>query len=237
MIINSIRNTDLIPNLEIVKDEPSSTAQFLLSISSKKSTIVDSLNMARNYVDRILEDPDDLVRNLEGLTVAQNSMSSVILSLQQQPMTLDYIYVANPDEKLPNEKTNFFEKLIVTWENFLRSFRVDYDNVGGIMEGDYEVIKVWIARGREWSEAIKAMVDEQFTAKSKIAVSMNVLPASQLNAGAVNVLLLSMSSGTAPDVGLAVAAGSPVEFAIRDAVVDLSKFDDFDEISQNSYRS
>lgn len=222
---------DLVPNLTMLRDKLIKHSDFLLSISSKKSSIVDSLNMARNYIERILKDPDDLVRQLDGLTVAQNSMSSAILSLQQQPLTLDYIYVANPDEKLVNKKSNVFQKLIVTWENFLRSFRVDYDNVGGVMEGDYEVIKVWISRGREWSEAIKAMVDEQFTEQSNIAVSMNVLPASQLNAGAVNVLLLSMHSGTAPDVGLGVAASSPVEFAIRDAVVDLSKFDDFDEVA------
>jgi len=222
---------DLFPNLEVLKENLIEHSRFLLSISSKKSTIIDSINMARTYVEKILKFPEDIVRNLDGLTVAQNAMSSAILSLQQQPLSIDYIYVANPDEKLPNKKSNFFEKMIVTWENFLRSFRVDYDNVGGVMDGDFEVIKVWIARGREWSEAIKDMVDEQFTEKSKIAVSMNVLPASQLNAGAVNVLLLSMSSGTAPDVGLAVAASSPVEFAIRDAVVDLSQFDDFNEVT------
>ncbi|HBN83607.1 MAG TPA: hypothetical protein DDZ89_07145, partial [Clostridiales bacterium] len=65
---------DLVPNLQMLRSNLQAHATFLLSISTKKSTIVDSLNMARNYIDRILDEPDELVRNLEGLTVAQNSM-------------------------------------------------------------------------------------------------------------------------------------------------------------------
>jgi len=44
--------------------------------------------------------------------------------------------------------------------------------------------------------------------------------------------MLSITSGRAPDVALGVAGSSPVEFAIRDAVVDLKSYPDFPEIEK-----
>jgi len=42
--------------------------------------------------------------------------------------------------------------------------------------------------------------------------------------------MLSITSGKAPDVALGVDITSPVEFAIRDQVYDLSEMDGFDEV-------
>jgi len=102
----------------------------------------------------------------------------------------------------------------------------DYDNIGSVYDYQIEtneVIDVWISRGKEWAEIIKEMADEDFTPNTGIGIKINVLPASQLEAGAVNALLLAICSGKAPDVALSVGANSPVEFAIRDAVVDLTQ--------------
>ena len=118
-------------------------------------------------------------------------------------------------------------------QQFLVSFSKDYDNVGGVLGEDVVVtdtIEVWIARGTEWAEVIKEMADESFTPESGIAIKVNVLPASQLNAGQVNALMLSITSGKAPDVALGVDVTSPVEFAIRDQAYDLSQFEGFEEV-------
>lgn len=88
-----------------------------------------------------------------------------------------------------------------------------------------------MARGTEWAELIKQMGDEEFTKATGIGINVNILPEGQLNAGNVNALMLAISSGNEPDIALGVAPGSPVEFAIRHAVYDLSLFSDFDEIA------
>ncbi|NMA83971.1 MAG: extracellular solute-binding protein, partial [Epulopiscium sp.] len=66
---------------------------------------------------------------------------------------------------------------------------------------------------------------------------LNVLPAGQLGAGSVNTLMLSITSGRAPDVALGVEYKSPVEFAFRDAVVDLTQFADYKEVEERFYPS
>ena len=81
------------------------------------------------------------------------------------------------------------------------------------------------------------MIEEDFTPRTGIRVNMNVVPSGQLNSGNVNVLLLSIISGSAPDVALSVEARSPVEFAFREAVTDLMKFPDYEEIAKRFYPS
>ena len=140
-----------------------------------------------------------------------------------------------PSEEWKQEKANVLQKLKFSFLNFLASFKKDYNSIGSILKDDTEVkstINVWIARGTEWAEIIKEMADEEFTPQTGILVNINVLPASQLHAGNVNALMLSIISGRAPDVGMGLDSGSPVEFAIRNAVYDLAEFDDFNEVSK-----
>jgi len=59
-----------------------------------------------------------------------------------------------------------------------------------------------------------------------------VLPSGQLTAAAVNPLMLAVSAGNAPDVALSVTSNLPVEYAIRNAVVDLSTFEGYEEIEK-----
>ena len=61
--------------------------------------------------------------------------------------------------------------------------------------------------------------------------------AGQLTTGSVNTIMLSVTSGTAPDVALSVEYNLPGEFAFRDAVVDLSQFEDFEEVASQFYAS
>ena len=113
------------------------------------------------------------------------------------------------------------------------SFVKDYDSISGSSTVDAkESIDVWIARGTEWAALIKELADAEWTPASNVSVNMNILPASQLNAGAVNALMLSIVSGKAPDVAMGVDPSSPVEFAIRDAVQDLSGMKNFDKVKE-----
>lgn len=119
--------------------------------------------------------------------------------------------------------------------NFFNSFFKDYDSVLGVSAGDYEVhttIDVWIGRGKDWGMLLKQMADEDFTPKTGIGIRLNILPAGQLGAGSVNAMLLAISSGRAPDVGLATSTNSIGEFALRNAVVDLSGLEGFAEVRE-----
>lgn len=208
---------------------------LLMSLSNRRPAMANNFLTIKNQLQRMLKDPFSIAGKLEQLNNALTSLTAWYQDIQNQPLVVDYFLVGSPDDKWKNDRSGLFSKIKASIGNFLISFKKDYDNIGSILDESTEIkakIDVWVSRGTEWVELIKEMADEDFTPKTGIYVNMNVMPASQLNAGAVNALMLAISSGKAPDVAMGVDSQSPVEFAIRDAVHDLSKFENFETVAE-----
>ncbi len=204
-----------------------------VKMSDKTPAMANNFLSIRTDIEKMLKDPFTIAKRYSALEDAQTGLSEWYQSLQYVPLVIDEFYVGNPDETWKNVHSNFFQRLGITFKQFFTSFTKDYDNVGSVLSEDVVVtdtIDVWIARGTEWAEVIKEMADEDFTPRTGIAINVNVLPSTQLDAGNVNAIMLSITSGKAPDVALGVDATSPVEFAIRDQVYDLSQFEGFEEV-------
>lgn len=206
---------------------------YTKEMSEKTPAMANNFLTIKAQIEEMVEDPFSIAKKTGDLQTSQTSLSEWFLSLQSGPLVIDSFYVGSPNEKWVSKTSNAFQRFGVTMKQFFVSFTKDYDNVGSVLSDDVVVtdtINVWIARGTEWAEVIKEMADEDFTPQTGIAINVNVLPASQLNAGQVNALMLSITSGKAPDVALGVDITSPVEFAIRDQVYDLSKMPGFEEV-------
>ncbi len=204
-------------------------------ISGRTTSVASNLLTIKAQFEEMLSNPFRIASKISNISSAQTSMGTWYTDLQSQPLLLDYIEVCSPDTEIVTPKASFFQKLFISVQSFILSFFKDYDNVNDFQGEDnqyHSAITVWVSRGTEWAELIKEMADEDFTPETGIKVKLNILPAGQLNAGSVNVLMLSMVSGTAPDVALATDVTSPFEFAVRDAVYDLSQFEDFDSVSE-----
>ena len=221
------------------------TADILSGISNETTSME---NNYRQIIDQLLffaEDVDRIPRALSDLDNAQSNLGTYISSMEKCPMSVDYIVIASPEEKVKVRSSTIFERLMVTGENFIASFYKDYDSVGLIVDenaadmDEVIVLDVWIGRGTEWGEILKEMCDEVFTPMTggRIVVNLHVLPSGQLATGSVNTILLSVTSGTAPDVALSVDYNLPGEFAFREAVVDLTQFEDFEEVAGQFYES
>src|SRR5690606_37565835 len=61
---------------------------------------------------------------------------------------------------------------------------------------------------------------------------LNVVPKSALDPNAQSVILLAAASGHAPDIAMGVDQQLPVEFAIRGGILDISQFDNFEEVTK-----
>lgn len=116
------------------------------------------------------------------------------------------------------------------------SFVIDYNNIGSVTDDkDKESITLWIGSGRDQANVIKSLVDESFTNETGIGVNVQLVD--------MTTLLKATLVGEGPDVAIQVAntngvAGAvlatgndtPVNYGIRNAVLDLSRFDDVDEV-------
>ncbi|GIP31888.1 ABC transporter substrate-binding protein [Paenibacillus sp. J2TS4] len=231
------RIPNLLDDLSAITEQLRFQVNEIQQLSGKNPAIVQSLKMIEDQFERMIRNPDSIPAQLEDMTNSQAQLGNWLLSLKEAPLVVDYLIIASSDTAWPKAMSNVFQRSLSTFQNFLNSFTKDYNSIGDAFavgeEGeDTVVIDVWVGNGREWAELIKDLADEAFTPETGISVNMNTIPAGQLAVGGVNTLLLAASSGKAPDVAVSVDGLLPVEFAIRDAVVNLNQFADYEEVSQ-----
>ncbi|HHY83478.1 MAG TPA: extracellular solute-binding protein [Clostridiales bacterium] len=226
----------LLDDFTLLAERMQQKMDILERVSRRRPSMYNNFKMIKNQLEEMVDDPFTIPKRLQDLNNALTSLSSWYLVLQDQPLMVDYFHVSPYDEKWPDGKSTLLQRIKATWFNLINSFYKDYDNVAGFYNEEVideeDVITVWISRGMEWGEILKEIADEDFTPKTGKHIKMNILPPSQLEAGAVNALMLAITSGKAPDVALGVGANSPVEFAIRNAVADLTQFENYEEVEK-----
>ena len=223
------------------------SADLLASISNETTSMENNFRQIIDQLHFFSEDVDRIPKALSDLDNAQSNLGTYISTIEKCPMAMDYLMLSSPDVTMDIATSiatsNFLQRMAVTGENFLASFTKDYDSVGLIVDDsgaknqETTVLNVWIARGTEWGEILKELADEEFTPKTGIVINLHVLPTGQLSTGSVNTIMLSVASGTAPDVALSVEYNLPNEFAFREAVCDLSQFPGFEDVTKNFYPS
>jgi ABC-type glycerol-3-phosphate transport system substrate-binding protein len=165
-----------------------------------------------------------------------SALGSWSLSMKEQPLEIDYLLIQQPGDKLPKATAGFLAKVWHEIQSFYASFFEDYDSIGEVYEG--EAIDVWIlatggavtsttGSGRDQAQVIKDLVDNYFVPESNIPVNVKLVNA--------DVLLSATLAGRGPDVALNVAGKEPVNFALRNAVADLTQFEDFEEVANYFY--
>lgn len=220
-----------------VADRLEYTVSLLDDISNERTSMENNYRSIVDMLRKFQEDVDTIPRALSELDSALTNLGSYITGIQVCPLALDYLEVASADVEFSVPRTLITEKLWATTVNFVMSFFKDYDSIGKVTEenGGDKVLDVWIARGADWGELLKEMADERFTPETGIVVNVNVIPSGQLSTGSINMLMLSVTSGDAPDVALSVDYNLPSEFAFRGAAVDLTQFDGFEELAGQYY--
>lgn len=200
--------------------------------AGRNTVLGNQLESVEKQLSEMIKNVERIPRRLTDLNSAVTSLGDWLASLQESPLSLDYFEVAPPDTAIDFSHSTFFEKAWATLRNFVNSFFKDYNALGNTGTEAHTTINVWIGRGKDWAEILKNLSDSKFTTQSGIAVQMNIIPSGQLaSTGSVNPLLLAISAGKAPDVALGVTSNVPVEYAIRNAVADLSGMDGFKTVT------
>lgn len=202
--------------------------------AGRNTVLGNQLESVEQQLTEMIRNVERIPRRLTDLNSAVTSLGDWLASLQESPLALDYFEIAPPDTAIDFSRSTFFEKAWATIENFINSFFKDYNALGNTGTETHTTINVWIGRGKDWAEILKNLSDSNFTDESGVAVQMNIIPSGQLaSTGSVNPLLLAISAGKAPDVALGVASNVPVEYAIRNAVADLSGMEGFDTVTDD----
>lgn len=164
------------------------------------------------------------------------SLGSVILTLGEQPLELDLIIVSAKSE-LPEAKAGFWENFVYGVKGFIASFSEDYNSVGSANEdGSVRTeITVWISNGRDQAQILKNLIDNDFTPKKGIGVSMSIV--STAAGTSSSTLVQATLAGKGPDVALFTPKDTPVNLAMRGALADFSEMSGFSEVYDRFYES
>jgi ABC-type glycerol-3-phosphate transport system substrate-binding protein len=186
-----------------------------------------ALNLARQ-LERFVNRPDKIPPTLANFKGNISSLGDSLMALAESRLDVDYLLVSAPDAELPAVKETFPGKTLHEVRSFLASFFVDYNNLGDVYAGG-EAVDVWILTGRDQSTILKAMIDDSFTPKTGIKVNVKLV--------ALDAVMPAVVAGIGPDAVVSGGQGDVVNYAVRHAAVDLSKFDGFDEVSRWFYPS
>ncbi len=191
--------------------------------TGEKGDHVAFLNSFAHQLDLLAERPDDRIpRSLGELRDNLASLGSWILMTTEQPLQLDYLVIASPDKEMPVASPTVWQILVHEVKSFIASFTHDYNQIGNVYD-EGRSIKVWIGGGRDQAQTLKTMIEDSFTPVTGIQVNLELIQE--------GVILPATLAGKGPDVALSVSPALPINFFIRNAIVDLTEFEDFPEIA------
>ncbi len=210
----------LITNLTLINEQ-------LESGLGKKSDVTANIDKVILQLQSIQDEPDNIVKQLNAYKSNISALPNTIKNMKNQELTVDSIVLSKPEADLSNE--NSTNQIMFNINRFISSFVSNGDQAISASSGDGETIEVWVTRGQDELQVWRSLIDNYFTPQTGINVDLKLVSAT--------ALLPAVLSGEGPDVAMYLAQDVPVNYATRDAVVDLSQFPDYDEVSTRYYES
>ncbi len=194
----------------------------LVAITGEKSDQVAILTKTAYQLADLAEHPETLQNRLEAFKINVGGLGTWILQVREQPLEIDYLIVASPDRQLPKAGSSFGSKMKHEARTLFSSFFVDYNSIGNTSERERSVT-VWIGTGRDQAQVLKALADDTFSRQTGISVDLKLVNPT--------VLMPATLSGQGPDVAMQISNDIPVNYGMRKAIVDLTRFSDYDEVA------
>lgn len=205
----------------------SQEAKRLESLTGHRGSEAVLLERMSEQLYSLAEEPDTIGERLERYKSNVSALAAWILEVKEQPLELDYLVLASPGTELPRPDAGIFSSILYHLEAFVVSFFEDYNSIGNTYDSKKSV-EVWIGTGRDQAQVLKGMIDELFTPGTGISVNLKLAP---------GALMQATMAGKGPDVALNVGRGEPVNLAMRGAAADLSRFEDFDRVSERFFEN
>lgn len=237
-----------LPGLEAemtaVRDQLDQAILDLRAASGQTSDKETVLITMRDQLDYLITDEERFVKVVSTYKQNVRACGTWITQVIKQPLQIDRIYIYSSGQEPEIEHNSFFDKLSYEIRRLFYSFIIDYNSLGATdgEEGDATTITLWVGTGRDQANVIRSLIDESFTSVYGINVNVQLVD--------MNTLLRAELAGEGPDVAIQVAntngiAGAvlntgndtPVNYGLRNAVLDLTQFEDFDEVSERFYES
>ena len=183
-------------------------------------SLVSNIISAVEILEQMRDNPYSAHRYKSAYYTAYTNLSATLGTLTNMPLDLDRIFVIGNGSSEPDVKVPFFKGLAFSSKRFLTTFMSDYGTTDIETE---DGVTLWANWGRDQAQVLSALIREDFTAKQGIDVNIKITNAS---------IIQGILAGKGPDVMLNMSRAEPINLAMRGALVDLSAFSDYDEVTK-----
>ena len=206
---------DLIGSLSKEEKFLEQTSKSVVELTGKTGTQSSTLDQFAQMLNDFINDPNSIPARLDSFKGNIESLGSLLLSFGQQPLELDCIDFIPVGDKVPKVNDSFIDNVKFSLEKFFASFFINYNSLSK-ESGSKKSVNVWITTGRDQAQILNNMIHSSFTANTKIPINLSLVDTGAL-------LIQASLAGRGPDVALMVPTTTPVNLAMRGALVDLSQ--------------
>lgn len=223
---------DFVSNMARESERLKTIVDEIVAITGEKGENTALIEKMALEAEWLADDPESVILELGQLKNNISALGTWIVDVASMPLEIDYLVLGGGDQELPDAQEGFFAGIKYGAVRFFASFFTKDSQISENIDEDSEggSIKVWLASfGREQAQMIQNMIEEDFTPNNDISVNLQLIP--------VDVVLRAALAGNGPDVVIGLGQGTLQDFAMRDAVCDLSKLEGFTEATERFYDS
>ncbi len=194
----------------------------MMEITGEKSDRAATAQTLANQLELFVKDNFRITESFTNFRDNITSLGTAMQNMSESKLDVDLIMVTGENVKVPAVNENVFQSIAHEIRSCVTSYTVDYNTLGDKYEDTDDVIEIWLTTGRDQSTVLKNMVDNTFTAKTGIKVNVKLV--------LQDAILPAVVAGNGPDVIMSLNGWFAVNYAMRNAVEDLTQFEDFEEV-------
>ncbi len=214
---------DLQKTLETLAQRAESTAAQCIQVISDKAQVYVLNDIARQLKD-MAGDIRSITKSgrLKSLKSNISSLSSFSMKLREHPLLLDSFTVYGEEAIFPEET------VLGNWKHRLKRFAATFSG-DYISKSEREAGKltVWLSTGRDQMQVLKDLTDNDITGKTGIDVNLQLVTGSLIHA---------VLAGKGPDIALDRSETDIINFAMRGAAEDISRYPDYAQVKERFSR-
>ncbi len=181
-------------------------------------SLVSNIVSAVEILQQMLDNPYTAHRYKTAYYTAYTNLSATLGTLTNMPLDIDRIFIIGNKGKPVDTSEPFWNKAAFSAKRFLNTFVNDYS----VSEArETKNLDLWVNWGRDQAQVLNVLIREKFTPEYNVSVDVKVS-----NATVIQGIL----AGKGPDVLLQMTRTEPVDLAMRGALVDLTRYEDYDEV-------
>ncbi|MDR1687241.1 MAG: extracellular solute-binding protein [Clostridiales bacterium] len=218
------RLPNIIPDMSNLAQRLDSVTDGVVALGAGRNDSL-TLSIMSEQLHDFIKEPDTIPGRLGRFKDNVVNLAIWVLTASEMPLALYSVTACSPDTQFADVNPGFFEGLIFAIKRFFASFTKRADLAGdSYAKNEEHVIEVWGAYGKDVAELFKRMCDEVFTPQTGIKVNYNILSNE-------NAMFFSIASKTGPDICLNISKGYPLDFGLRDVLVDISELSGYNEFT------